>query len=166
MSHVYTEAEIADLLDDRKRITPQALRALSNPLASVVRKNELSAKISLAGESGRGFELRVRRSATRPMNFSVILSLLLKGRVLNLIRHNGYHAPHSLEIEKAVIPANTFHIHRITERYQGLPHKEPESFAEQTDAYTDFNGAVEYMCGQYGLYFRRNPYKFKHPLFD
>ena len=166
MSHVYTEAEIADLLADTKRITPQALRSLLNPLPSLVRKNELAAKIALSGESRKGYELRVRRSVSRPKNFSVILSLVLKGRVLNLIRHNGHHGPHPLEIEKTVIPANTFHVHRITERYQGLPHKEPESFAEQTDAYTDFKGAVEYMCGQYGLYFRKNPYKFKHPLFE
>jgi hypothetical protein len=166
MSHIYAEAEIADLLSDRKRVTPQGLRSLLNPLPSLVRKNELAAKIVLAGESGKGYELRVRKSLSRPMSFSVILSLALKGRALNLIRHNGHHAPHLLEIEKTVIPANTCHVHRLTERYQGLPHKDPESFAEQTDAYTDFKGAVEYMCGQYGLYFRRNPYKFKHPLFE
>lgn len=154
------------MLADPKKITQKALRILLNPAPVPNRKFDLAAKVSLTGASAREYELRTRRHATRPMSFSVILSLVAAGKVVNLIRHNGHHGPHPSEIEGIVIPENTCHVHRISERYQDLPHKTPESYAEITAAYTDFRGAVEYMCGRYGLFFPNRPNQFKHPLFD
>jgi hypothetical protein len=79
-------------------------------------------------------------------------------RPLNLIRCNGHHAKHPNRLENTIVPADTCHIHRITERYQKFSGVDPETFAEATAAYNSFETAVLYMSESFGIYVSDDPY--------
>src|SRR4051812_18625438 len=112
MSQILTEAEIEDLLAERKPITRLQVSILNSP-RKLKHKRELWSQVHLIGEKGRKYIAAVRWSIKDDQSFSIILARG-KGR-LNLIRCNGFHAAHSNILEKNLIPADTCHIHRITE---------------------------------------------------
>lgn len=151
------EAAITHRLADRKRIRREdvaTLKACATPKS----KDHNQVTIEVTGESGKLYEIRSRRKSdpNDPMAFSIILSCTEGNRTVNLIRCNGHHEEHTNQIEKnnghpdAVIPENTCHIHRITERYQEAK-RLPESFAVPTRAYSNFDEAVEHMCSNFGI---------------
>lgn len=150
---ILTEADIDQRLTDRKPISSSGLLLLRSPHVSDKFRNDLVSSIALTGESGKSYIAMSRRDHTDAMNFSVILALVKSGggRV-NLIRCNGHHGPHLNPLERITIPANTCHVHRITERYQTFKNSAPERFAEATDGYHSFEGAVDFFAERFGLY--------------
>ena len=62
-------------------------------------------------------------------------------RLFRLLGYNGKSHEHSITIEGETF--YDFHIHRATERYQELGTRE-DAYAEVTDRYGDFHGAL--MC--------------------
>ena len=85
------------------------------------------------------FHIRGRLSADDPTDFSVILSMEnTSGSDFILMRCNGPHEHHNY-IERTRISGT--HIHIATERYAELGRKN-EGFAELTDEYTNFEGAL------------------------
>jgi hypothetical protein len=163
---ILSEADIAHLLADRKPITSAELRKLKSPRKSKKYRNDLVATVTLTGATGKKYRVMARQDRTDEMNFSVRLSIgRSRGATLNLIRCNGHHGPHKNHIERTTIPANTCHIHRITERYQHFTSAAPEQFAELTDGYNSFNGAVDFFAEHFGLYLCDGDYKSLFPLF-
>ena len=70
-------------------------------------------------------------------------------------------------IERTKIPANRFHIHLLTERYQRkAPPGKSLAFAEETNKYHCFKSAVEYVCFSYGFRIENDQYAEQYPLFD
>lgn len=158
MAAILTDAEIQDVLADRKPITLAAVAKLRKP-PLLKNHSQRSARVYITGSSGRKYVLGVRLSTARAMSFTVRLALVRNGKEINLIRCNGHHGPHKNTLEMTTIPANTFHIHVITERYQAFPGKDPEYFAQPTVAYNSFAGAVDYCSFKFGIHVIDDKYK-------
>lgn len=158
MAQILTEPQIQALLSEKKLITAAQMARLMYPRKTKTGRGGLSGRVKVTGKNGTRFILRARRSAKRPMEFSVILALAKGGRKqLNLIRCNGHHGPHPNWLERITIPRDTCHVHRITERYQLKPMYDPEQFATETLAYNSFEHAVEFFCNNFGIFVKGAP---------
>lgn len=158
MSKPFTDEEIATILLDRKPIRLVDLAKLKAPKG---KKNHqhFAASIQITGASGRAYRITARRNQIDPMDFSVILAVVTATGQTNLIRCNGHHGPHPNPIERTVIPADTCHIHQITERYQRIKVSAGERYAEATTAYTTFEGAVDHLAWHFGIFVKDDPYR-------
>jgi len=106
-------------------------------------------EFDLVGENESGFLLIFRQNEKNALDFSVILAFLPKGtnQQFRLRRYNGKSHEHTNQIEKNTFYG--FHIHTATERYQQSGYRE-DAYAEPSDRYADFNGAIGCMirdCG-------------------
>lgn len=159
MPAVISDQQISELLACPKEIALADLKQLKKP-----RQAKGSANLSIKSRQ-RHFRIVVNRPKSKNKNkFSIILQVARRGKWFNLIRCNGHHAPHENTLEKMTIPANTFHIHRATERYQ-LAGRDPETYAEPTDKYDSPDSAIEFMCNNFGFVFSDLNTKL-HPLWD
>jgi hypothetical protein len=122
--------EVKSLPDDyRSRVVPRQKRGHSER------------ELDIDGSAGNQFRLILRQSSLNVVDFSVILAWLPPQRnsVFRLCRYN------ILENTKFY----DFHIHHATERYQRSGLRE-DSFAEATQRYQDWPGALQAMikdCG-------------------
>ena len=96
-----------------------------------------------SAEGGR-FRLILRQSNFNTLDFSIILAVCssASSRFFRLRRYNGKSHEH-----KNLIEGNTFydfHMHTASERYQEIGRDE-DSFAEPTNRYGDFQGALDCM---------------------
>ena len=108
-------------------------------------------KLDIQSERGHRFRLTVRVNDQVANNFSVLVVWFTPtGEKILLIRCNGFHERHVNRIEKTVIPADTCHIHTITERYQVFG--KPDGFAEETYRYVDVRTAIKHATTHYGFY--------------
>jgi hypothetical protein len=173
---VLTTPEIAELIAEPKPLACNAVQILLAPRKSKRKgvRRDRRAKVFCEGAAGHKFEITVRLSEHEhnPHDFSVLVRYHPVGtRPVLLLRCNGWHAPHDNQIEKRErhgirkIPANTFHVHRLTERYQRFG--KPDGYAEPTDEYGGFQGAVEFVCENFGFYLEDDPYGrgTRRPLF-
>ena len=146
MAVTYTDDQIAALVGERKRL-PAGWRERMRPRP---KRGHSDATIPIAGDSGSEFRLITRQSAHAPLDFSVILGVLVprSSRIFRLLRYNGRSHPHTNAIEGDRF--YDFHIHRATERYQEKGQKE-ESYAEMTDRYRDLDGALTCMIEDAGF---------------
>lgn len=130
MEIIYTDQEIAELIQERK-VLPDDWRE------KIYRKRTLD----VDGDKGNTFRIIVRQQKLIPLDFSVILAVLipLSDRVFRLRRYNGWTNPHTNRIEREEVEG--FHIHFATERYQRRGQKE-DGYAEETDRYRNLDGAV------------------------
>lgn len=168
MAAILTDNEIALLLADPKPLYLKQIAALKRPRKGI-RPTETQVAIDVDSSKGRRFRLIAKKMTKRPNGFSIIMAYLLHGKYTNLIRCNGFHKEHTNEIEKRnrigvqVIPANTCHVHILTERYQleGLG----ENYAVPTMEYTCFSDAIDYFCENFGCYRREGGYTKEYPLF-
>jgi len=98
-------------------------------------------QLDVSGQHGHQFRLILRHNFLNPIDFSVILAYCPTdtNQVFRLCRYNGKSHSHTNRLEKLTF--YSFHIHRATERYQDLGAAE-DAYAEPTDKYADFNGAV------------------------
>ncbi|HVW87297.1 MAG TPA: hypothetical protein VHB50_21570 [Bryobacteraceae bacterium] len=154
MTRILTDAEIMELLTERKRL-PQGWRSQLEPK----RKSDTryaQKTIKVIGDAAHEFALTVRTSVDFLTDFSVILSLVENGHEYNLVRHNGNHkADHTNTIEKRQglpnsILRNAFHIHQATQRYQESG-RSIDSYAEATSLYNTLDGALDLMVSSYGF---------------
>lgn len=131
MEVIYSDQEIAKLIQERK--------VLPNNWREQIYKE---GTLDVNGDEGNVFRIIVRQQKLIPLDFSVILAVLipLSDRVFRLRRYNGWTNPHTNRIEREDIDG--FHIHFATERYQQRGQKE-DGYAKETDRYRDLNGAVQ-----------------------
>ena len=131
MEVTYSDIEIAELMQERK-ILPDNWR-------TQLYQNE---SLIVSGDAGNTFRIIVSRNPLKPLDFSVILAVFVpeSNKTFRLRRYNGWTNPHTNRIERNEV--HRFHIHFATERYQ-LRRQKEDSYAEETDRYSNFDGAVE-----------------------
>lgn len=137
MPVILSDEEIADLLRERKLLCDDYVARLQmRP-----KRGYKEADLEITGESGSRFQIRLRQSSSQPLDFSVILLYHVPGtnRDIRLVRYNGDHGGHTNFIERTRV--HGCHVHRATERYQGIANK-ADGYAESTTRYVDLHGAL------------------------
>ena len=146
MAVTYTDPEITMLVEERKPL-PAGWRQLTSLRPKRGHKEN---SLDLGGVEGNQFRLILRQSNANPLDFSVILAVRVpqSNRLFRLRRNNGRSHEHTNSIEGDTF--YDFHIHTATERYQDLGSRE-DAYAEATDQYSDFAGAVDCMLADAGF---------------
>lgn len=139
-----TDDDIRRLLEERKPLPTDFRKRMTLKPKRAHREGELSVR----GVDGSSFRLILRQADANPMDFSIILryDFPKSNKVFRLRRYNG-RREHTNRLEGETFYG--FHVHKATERYQDLGFDE-DTYAELTDRYSDFEGAVECMlkdCG-------------------
>ncbi len=127
----YSDQEIAEFMEERK-ILPDDWRD------QLYKKGDLV----VDGQAGNRFRIITRQGDFKPLDFSVILTVIIprSNRNFKLRRYNGWTSRHRNRIEREVIDG--FHIHYATERYQRRGLKE-ETYAQRTERYSNLAGALD-----------------------
>jgi hypothetical protein len=172
MQKVLTDSQIASLLAERKIISQLKLQKLKTPEVRPGGRPDKVAKVTVKSTRGKRFLIKVRQCAEAafPRDFHVMLSYLpTRYRRYDLVflhGHHGFH-PNRIEIRKGSgvqgVPANRCHIHMLTKRYQEFG--KPMGYAEETDKYDSFLGAVDYLCHAFGFRPEGHEYDTQYPLF-
>lgn len=138
MAIVFSDTEIQSLIEEHKPVPSD--RRLSTPLRP--KRGHQEGHISLKGEAGNEFRIILRQSLVIPLDFSLILATYApySNKVFRLRRYNGKSHRHTNAIEKDKF--YNFHIHFATERYQRLETGREDGYAEETDRYADYIGAL------------------------
>ena len=130
------------------------------------KRGHFEAHADFKGDDGSEFRVVLRRSSANQMSFSAILMVRPRrsSRWFRLRRYNGAHT-HQNRIEGDRFRG--FHIHTATERYQRAGRRE-DTYAEPTDRFSDFEGAVRCLVQDAGLptILGRNPNQLGLPLED
>lgn len=135
-----SDLDIQKLIEDIKPIPYQVINGIKPKVRED--KKHLVWSYELQSGSWNTFVVKIRQNTIYKFDFSVILSYKDDGNNLHIIkRYNGIHT-HTNKIEKNKI--RDFHIHTTTERYQEKGY-EPEGYAEATEAYSDWRGALDTM---------------------
>lgn len=113
-------------------------------------------ELDITGDDSSEFRLILRQSQFNHLDFSVILAFRPAGlgQLFRLRRYNGKSHEHTNTLEG--IRFYNFHIHTATERYQESGLRE-DSFAEETDRFQDFNGAIRCMLADCGFQIPLDP---------
>lgn len=146
MSILLTDTEISALISEIKQLEPGYLSKLQ--LRS--KRGHSERELDIAGANGSEFKLILRQSHLNVLDFSVILaySVASSSQVFLLRRYNGKSHEHTNKIERQTF--YDFHIHFATERYQRSGWKD-EAYAEVTNRYGDFKGALDCLIEDCGL---------------
>lgn len=133
----FTDQEIASLLQERKPL-PTDWRRHTRMLP---KRGHREQHVDITGDAGSEFRIILRESTTNPLDFSVILAVLVprSNQVFRLYRYNGRRQEHTNHIEGESF--YDFHIHRATERYQEIGTRE-DAYAEPTDRYSALHDAL------------------------
>lgn len=144
-----SNSEIAQLIAERKPLPPD-YRTLMR-LRS--KRGHKERELDLKGNAGNEFRLLLRQSLFNPLDFSVILAFRSPNtnEVFRLRRYNGKSHEHTNTMERQAF--YDFHFHTATERYQRDSGLEEDAFAERTDRYGDFEGALSCMLKDCGFEF-------------
>ena len=146
MSILLTNSEIAAFISETKPLEAGYLSKLQLRPKQGHRERELD----IAGANGSEFRLILRQNLLNVLDFSVILAYSVKSssQVFRLRRYNGKSHEHTNQIERQKF--YDFHIHFATERYQQSGLRE-DAYAEVTNRYGDFQGALECLIQDCGL---------------
>ena len=140
MAVTFTDKEIDALVGERKTL-PQdwPARVQLRP-----KRGHRERSLDVAGASGNEFRVILRQSSLNKLNFSLILAVRVPNtnQFFRLRRCNGKSHKHRNLIEGTSF--YEFHIHIATERYQARGSDE-DGYAEVTDSYSDFAGALQQM---------------------
>lgn len=136
----YSDAEIQEMLDERKTVTSSHSIITRLKQKRAHRQRE----IDITGAEGHNFRLILRQNEINPLDFSIIIALIPSesNQLFRLKRYNGKSHEHTNRIEKDTF--YDFHIHIATERYQDLGVRE-DSYAEPSDRFSDFHTALQCM---------------------
>ena len=136
-SLILSDAMISALIAEPKRLP----RKWEERLALQDKRGHKERNLAVIGEEGSNFRVILRLSRFNALDFSVILGFapMGSGHLIRLRRYNGKSHEHTNAIERDRFYG--FHIHHATERYQ-LRGLTPEGYAEETDRYADFGGAL------------------------
>ena len=153
-----TDAEIAALVAEAKPLPENyQTRVLTHP-----KRGHRERELDIDGSNGSIFRLILRQSSFNPLDFSVILAWLppQSTTLFRLCRYNGKSHEHTntLDAQKFY----DFHVHHATERYQQSGLRE-DSFAEPTNRYQDFSGALRCLIKDCGF---RMPANQQSDLFE
>ena len=140
MAVTYTDSEIAMLIGERKPL-PKEWRTRVRLRA---KPGHDERDLDFTGTSGSEFRLILRRNTMNPLDFSVILAVLVpqSSQLFRLRRYNGKSHEHTNDIESDTF--YDYHIHAATERHQETGARE-DSYAVATDKYNDYAGALDCM---------------------
>ncbi len=99
-------------------------------------------ELDIAAPDNSQFRLILRQSDLNHLDFSVILAWLPPNtsQIFRLRRYNGKSHEHTNTLERKTFYG--FHIHMATERYQLQSGMDEDAYAEPTDRYADFQGAL------------------------
>lgn len=147
MSRIITEAEIAELLAEEKRL-PANYRSM---LEMKLRDAHYRSELMVPGEKGSEFWILMRKLEENNLDFSVILAAKASGHsgYFRLRRYNGKSHSHKNSLENEML-SYSYHIHFATERYQSASRKE-DGYAVTTDKYTSIIEALEVMVSECGF---------------
>ena len=138
-----------DRLFNEKKILPKDYHRRIRTYAKSGTKYEQEG-LTTEGNEGHTFAIALRKNRMDPFDFSIILRYRDDGTGLwyNLARYNGRSHKHTNKLEGTSF--YDFHIHKATQRYQenGL---KIESFAEVTNRYNSFAGAVDAFIGDFNF---------------
>jgi hypothetical protein len=157
---IINDQEIDLLLSDPKELPTGWLTRLQPRPKSGYQYDQR--ELSVQSAAGHDFRIVLRRNRINILDFSIILIFEEIDTDYRLIRCNGTHpSVHTNRWEKERELENSsfgpaFHIHRATERYQVAGLK-IDSYAEQTEAYNDFNSALTFFFSEF---------RFQHPIDD
>jgi len=142
----YSDEDIARFLRECKPLPED----YQNRLQLRPKRGHRERELDLDGMDGNRFRLILRQSGVNPLDFSIILAVCPKrtNQVFRLRRYNSRSHEHTNHIEKNTF--YDFHIHTATERYQELGARE-DAYAEMTDRFSDFHGALRCMLGDCGF---------------
>ncbi len=137
MAVTYSDSDISQLLMERKPL-PADWRAR---LTLRDKRGHKERDLQIAGDAGNEFRIILRQNSINHLDFSVILTVRVPKSTawFRLRRYNGKSHEHTNQIKDQTFYG--FHIHTATERYQDLGPRE-DSYAEPTDRYGDFHGAM------------------------
>ena len=138
MAGTYSDQEIAALLRERKA-QPADWRSRSKLRP---KRGHEERNLELASGAGNEFCVVLRKNTINALDFSIILAVRVpnSNTIFRLRRYNGKSHEHTNHIEGDTF--YDFHIHVATERYQEIGTRE-DAYAEPTDRYGDFHGALE-----------------------
>jgi hypothetical protein len=137
MAGTYSDAEIADLIKERKPLPADwRSRMRLRP-----KRGHSETDIEVAGDEGSEFRLILRQNAINRLDFSIILAVAVpqSNQLFRLRRYNGKSHEHTNHIEGDTF--YDFHIHEATERYQAIGMRE-DAYAKPTDRYGDLHEAL------------------------
>ena len=142
----YSDVEINMLIKEPKPL-PKNYRS---SIRLSVKRGHKESEIDVIGNKDNQFRLIFRQSSLNTLDFSVILAFCPKetNQIFRLRRYNGKSHEHTNIIEGDIFYG--FHIHTATERYQELG-SDPDSFAEISDKFSDFNSAVQCLLSDCAL---------------
>jgi hypothetical protein len=146
LSILLTDTEIAALLSEAKLLESGYLSKMQlRP-----KRGHKERELEVTGTNGSEFRLILRQSAFNVLDFSAILAYSPKSssQFFRLRRYNGKSHEHTNKIERQTF--YDFHIHFATERYQQSGLRE-DAYAEVTNRYGDFLGALSCLMGDCGL---------------
>ena len=140
MAVIYSDREIESLVRERKPL-PSNWRTRTRLQA---RRGNSERHLELTGDAGSEFRLILKQNTINQFNFSIILAVRVpqSHQLFRLRRCNGRSHEHTNHIEG--VTSYDFHMHFATERYQALGARE-DTYAEPTDRYGDFHGALQCM---------------------
>lgn len=146
MAVTHSDREIEGLVKERKPLSEGYLQLIRF-------KSKLGHKecdLSVKGDNGNDFQLIVRQSNSNPLDFSVILAHRSENtnKLFRLRRYNGKSHEHTNTIERERF--YDFHIHKATERYQGIGASE-DKYAEPTSRFFDLHSALQYILDDCGF---------------
>lgn len=152
MAAFLTDHEIEELIREPKPLGTNWRRRFATKAKHGHRERELN----VAGVCGSQFKVILRESIPNPLGFSVILAYSppTTNQLFRLRRYNGKDHEHTNKLEKQSFFA--FHIHAATERYQRSGFRE-DAFAEPTNRFSSFAGAVTCMLRDCGFVLPDNP---------
>ena len=113
--------------------------------------------VDLLDAKGVEYRIYIRQAILNSSNFSIGLGLKQEGTstLFVLRRYCGNFKPHYNPIEGERF--RDYHIHKATERYQRMKDVQPEKYAERTDKYDSFEGALETLREECNLVFSDQP---------
>ena len=146
MAVTYLDQEIESFIQERK-LVPADWR---NRIRLRPKRGHDEQHLDLAGDTEGEFRLILRQNKINPLDFSVILAVRVpqSNKLFRLRRYNGKSHEHTNHIEDVTF--YDFHIHVATERYQDIGTRE-DAYAEPTDRYGDFHGALRCLIDDVNL---------------
>ena len=146
MPVTYLDQEVERLLRERKPVPADwNSRVRLRP-----KRGHHERDLTLRGEEGSEFLLILRQNKVNQLDFSIILAVRVprSNHLFRIRRYNGKSHEHTNRIEQVTF--YDFHIHSATQRYQDLGTRE-DAFAEPTDRYADFHGALRCLISDSNL---------------
>ncbi|MBC8184683.1 hypothetical protein H8E88_26610 [candidate division KSB1 bacterium] len=152
MSYYFTDEEIDSLISEEK-FFPGTIEEIMNFKESDSHKR---ASIELPRSDGSRFIIKLRQNKNDINDFSAIIAFQEKNsnKDFKLRRYNGKSHEHSNKLEGN--KHYNFHIHLATRRYQDAGRKE-ESYAEETNRYSNIMGALKCLLQDCNVKTKLNP---------